>query len=238
MSLINQSIKVETCKLYNFERIWDFLLNYNQIPEQFIVGQLREYDKYKEELDWFKKKIEWLPKTFIRNLDKRQYYQRDFYFNNDATFGFEIEWDIQKAKELIREHNLQIVEFSVNQFIDIINPADLDPKVLANPVINSEPIVVMYYDPINMHIPIDGNHRVLKTYRINENARIQGYLLSPDIHMQAMACDLFRYLYKLHHNITVISNYMMGNKRKIKRFSKINFIKRMQSINNSLYRLE
>ncbi|GGH60205.1 hypothetical protein GCM10008014_34520 [Paenibacillus silvae] len=235
MTLLSQMIKVENCKLYNFNNIWDFLLEYKHIPSEMIK---HEFNKYKEELEWFESKINSLPKTFNRIIDGRQYYHRDFYFDNNAKYGFEIEWDINIAKELIQTNKLQTVNFNVGKFIDYINPRDLNQAILRDPNINPEPIIVMHYDPINLFVPIDGNHRVYKTHRINPNKPIEGYLLSPEIHIQAMACDLHRILYKLHHNIAVINNLVTGNKNRIKRYSKWNFLKKRQAITNRLYRLE
>lgn len=235
MTILSSIRKVEKCKLYNFNDIWNFLLEYKHIPSELIK---HKFNKYKEELEWFESKINSLPKTFNRTMDGRQYYHRDFYLDNNAKYGFEIEWDINVANELIQKNKLQAVNFKVGEFINYINPRDLNQKILRDPSINPEPIIVMHYDPINLFVPIDGNHRVYKTHKINPNKLIEGYLLSPDIHIQAMVCDLHRTLYKLHHNISVINNFVVGNKKKIKRYSKYNFLKERQAITNRLFRLE
>src|SRR5690606_26609478 len=89
--------------------------------------------------------------------------------------------------------------------------SDLNKTYVKQRVLSSDPIIVGYYDPVNLYFALDGNHRVYNQYRQNPEALIDAYILTPKYHLHAMESEKFKLLYKIHHNVVVYLNYLHGN---------------------------
>lgn len=159
--------------------------------------------------------------------DGREYYSRDFCFDNKFKYWYKIHWDISKAKQIIDENKIRIKEIEItNELISQIDIESLDRNVLKNP--SDEPVIVAIYDPINMEVILDGNHRVYSAY-LRGVRTIKAYILEPKYHLKLMISDVFIDIYKIHHNIIVIKNIING---------KVNDIYYSESgYANSLYRI-
>lgn len=148
------------------------------------------------------------PDYFLYIMDGRQYYSRDFAFDNGFNYSYKIHWDVSKAREIIERDNIEIGELEVDQLFPQVDVNSLDILRVNNP--STEPIIVAYYDPSNMYVIIDGNHRVTAAHKSGQES-IEAYVLYPCQHMDTMVDEYFIKIYKIHHNITTITNFMVGN---------------------------
>lgn len=187
----------------------------------------REFVGLKSEIEKYKILIDRIEKTFRIIDDGRQRYSREFFFDNKKKNLYRVWWEINKAKEVIKENNINVCQFCVNELI-----GQVDRKVFEESkpdIVSTEPIIIAFYDPCNMDIIIDGNHRISAAYKRNEKS-INAYFMEPQYHMQAMLEKSFVDMYKIHHNLVVILNYMVGNIDKV--------IYRNDGMQNSLYKIE
>ncbi len=166
-----------------------------------------------QEIENYKKAISSLDHSFILYNDGRQYYSREFSLDNDFKYWYKMHWDINKAQEIINAKKISIYQFEVEKLHEQVDVKDLDSKKLKK-ADNSSPIIVAEYDPLNMPIVIDGNHRLHNAYKKRQKY-INGYCLDPVVQQEAMPSELLKVLFRIHHNIGVISNYVLGNIERI-----------------------
>ena len=202
-----------------FERI-----DANTFFDEFEIK--RDFVGLKSEIEKYKIFINKLEKTFEIIDDGRQRYSRDFFLDNSKKNVYKVWWEINKAKEVIKKNNINVYQFDINELI-----GQVDRKVFEESkpnIVSREPIIIAFYDPCNMDVIIDGNHRVSAAYKRNEKT-INAYFMEPQFHMQAMLEKSFVDMYKIHHNLIVILNYMAGNIDKV--------IYKNDGMQNSLYKI-
>lgn len=147
----------------------------------------------------------------IQHTTKGQNYTRLFPVDNEHFYT--ISWDIEKAKEIIKRKKSPVYQMEVKDLWENVSHKNLDLNYINNVLSYEElePIIVVFYAPLNAYIVIDGNHRLAKQYYKNRNGKISAYLLEPDDHLIAMCGEYYRVMYKINHNLQVLNNYVIGN---------------------------
>jgi hypothetical protein len=196
---------------------------------QFFTGgtrAVRMYPRLKEELRSYKRKLN---KVAIQRIDGFQpnmsIQQILEVLNNDRNAQvyttvvhlppkdfYQVSWTISKAKEVIENHNLPIIDFNVDILSREIDIDSLNHSHLNNTLNNNDPVIVVRYPVTNMNsgglIVIDGNHRVYSR-KINSIPTVKGYLLDVDHQYEALSGEFDRTIYKIHSNIHYMLDYMM-----------------------------
>lgn len=93
-------------------------------------------------------------------------------------------WDINKIKEIVKNSKLKLFKVEItNHLINQIDVNSLDKNLVKNP--SKDSIILVIYDPVNMLVIIDGNHRVYSVYIRNERTMME-YILEHEYHMKSM----------------------------------------------------
>lgn len=197
--------------LYNLETFFSqveqtiTISELSQKQKKFLMGEM---EKYREALhknnDFYSRDTKTEKYTHCFPL-----YGSDNYYN--------VAWDIESAKEFIQKHKIQSQLFLTKELWQNVDPSRIDWNKVYTPVTwVQEPIVVAYMDSLNAELVIDGNHRLARAMMADPSGTIEGYFLEPDDHQKVMAGELFRVLYKILHNVTIIVNYCSGAVPKIR----------------------
>lgn len=137
-----------------------------------------------------------------------QEYFLEIYTGIENDF-YEISWSIPKAEKIINKYNIKDKIISPNLLYSDFNRIDINSeklKELENK--NSslfEPIIVVFYLPINKFIVIDGNHRLCEVMKRKEKS-IRAYILAPHSNLLTMNERNYK-LYTFHHNLVVLYSY-------------------------------
>ncbi|MGN4750247.1 hypothetical protein [Bacillus cereus group sp. MYBK220-1] len=168
------------------------------------------FDKLEETAKKYKKAVH-LSRNLFYSKTKGQNYTRVFPIDNENYYS--ISWDINKAKTLIKDKEIRFQKMKIEILWKNVSTEYIDYKYVNNELSFQyyEPIIVVFYAPLNEYIVIDGNHRLAKQRMKKPEGNINVYLLEPDDHIKVMCGELFRTCYKIMHNVTVISNYLLGN---------------------------
>ncbi|MDF2064948.1 hypothetical protein [Bacillus sp. Cr_A10] len=122
-------------------------------------------------------------------------------------------WSVQKAKEVIKRHNIQLINFITKVVADGVPPGAVNTAYLEQALINNEPVIVIKYPLFSTRtqfIVIDGNHRIISRLQ-NGDKYVKGYLIDSELQNEALAGELDRILYVVHYNICAIINYVIGD---------------------------
>lgn len=136
-----------------------------------------------------------------------QIYTSEFFFPTNQFY--QISWNIQKARELILEHSIPVDKLELHKLSNTIFDEDIEHHHLPNALHNDDPIIVVFYEPTQEFIPIDGNHRAYARLQKNQKY-IDAYILPPQIHMLAMCSTLDYALYMFAHNLNALGCYVCG----------------------------
>jgi len=139
-----------------------------------------------------------------------QIYERTINFPNDNYYT--LHWNIDYAKEIIKQLNLQPLNLSVEALVNVVDEDNVDKRYFGMSLQNDEPIIVAYYpllDGDKHHIILDGNHRVASRYK-NSITSVKGYLLMPDEHYHALQSAIDRLLLIIHQNIIALVEFTTG----------------------------
>lgn len=189
---------------YSFDEFFDSVIDYSFLNGKRIV---RRFPKLKEEIESYKNALIHEKKSFEYFHDGRQYYSRVFYFDENCKYKYKVYWDINKAMNIITKYQLEPKLFEINKLMQYIDEKTINNSKLKK--IDDKPIIVALYDPTNFIGVIDGNHRTYNAY-LNNESTIRGYYLNHILQSEALACSTFRTLFRIHHNIAVINNYILG----------------------------
>ncbi len=130
---------------------------------------------------------------------------------NDNNF-YVVEWSIPVAKKAIKNYDLPLCKFSLDEMIHLVDQKYINKSYLSIALINNSPIFIASYPPAvtkNKFLIIDGNHRVISKHQ-NGQKEIIGHMFEPYQHLQAMVNDVYRTLYKIHFNYYRIASYVGG----------------------------
>jgi hypothetical protein len=120
-------------------------------------------------------------------------------------------WSISRAEKIISDSDHCLVYAPIDMLVHTVCRQKIDVGHLPAALANNNPIITaqyLFFDP--GCIILDGNHRVFSRHLARQQY-ILTYLLSPQQHLQAMAGDLFRTLFKIHSNLLAICHYMLGH---------------------------
>lgn len=187
-----------------------YLTNYKTFNHLKGYTLKKEFPKLEKEISKYQLALN-TSTNKIHGTTKGQNYTRLFPLDNEHFYT--ISWDIEKAKEIIRRNKLPVYQMEVKDLWKSVSQENLDLNYINNVLSyeESEPIIVVFYAPLNAYITIDGNHRLAKQYYKNRNGKISLYLLEPDFHITAMCGEYYRVMYKINHNLQVLNNYVLGN---------------------------
>lgn len=142
----------------------------------------------------------------------QQFFVQDVYMDSSDDYKYELIWDIHKAQQLIQQHQLPVHTIDVADILPSIDSRTLNAAYLSiQKAQDATPIILAEFTLINEMIIIDGNHRLFSRHQYRTGSNIPCYLLPHDIMIQALADPKFVQLYQMHHNLTVMANYMFGN---------------------------
>lgn len=131
---------------------------------------------------------------------------------------YDITWSVNKAIKVVETYSLPPISFFTDVISDGIAPGAIDPERLKGAQNNHNPILVVRYPLLNTRtkmIVIDGNHRLMNKIQKGEK-EIRGYFLDVEHQEKALAGERDRTLYKIHYNLGIIINYMVGDFSKSK----------------------
>lgn len=196
MGIKNNYYKLD--KIFNEDYYYSMLTK----PPVIRLGYLQKLlIQYKDQIQYYETYGEHL------NFKTDQIHTREFYF--DENQNYKITWNIKKAEDIIINEKIPITNQELKKISDSIFKKDLNLDHLKIAKYNYKPIIVIFYEPTQQYIPIDGNHRA--TARIQENKHsINAYILPPHYHIQAMCSTLDYALYMFAHNLNILGCYICG----------------------------
>ena len=123
---------------------------------------------------------------------------------------YEIKWDIDIAKIIIKEEKLTIENLSVNKLALTISEDAIIPSYLTQALNNEKPIIVAYLYSLDCFVVLDGNHRIISRFKDNRSS-VKGYILHPQQHFVAMVDDTSRAIYLSTVAIKFIADFLIGS---------------------------
>lgn len=216
----------------NFQKAIDTAFNLvNNLPEEMITRRLsidpflnhlkdnfqkypRPYKKLPDVINQYRNAI-WADAELAKDEAEElmtstdslgQCYTRTFELPEKSSY--DITWSIPKLKKVIDTYNLPLTTLSLSILVPLVDQTNIVISHLEKALKNDNPVIVVRYPLSSPSIClVDGNHRVIAKYRAG-HPTIQGYLLEPDHHLEAMAFNVHRTLFKFHYNINEIIKYM------------------------------
>jgi hypothetical protein len=200
---------------YKLDYLLDQAENYENSKDIIVVNS---YPELKSLSKHYRKVLS----TYVKpsNIDKMlnhfmcndgEVYIREINFNHKNFY--KVIWRVDKALEVIQENNLKPVSYEMSKALKYVDKGKLNYLNAFRAMKNDKPIIVVNYSPCNLDMVIDGNHRVFFN-RLKGAKSINAYVLEPKHHLEAMAHDLYRTLYKVHYNLITIMRYIPGEASK------------------------
>lgn len=123
-------------------------------------------------------------------------------------------WNIDKISDQNWDTKIQSIPTEANRIFSCPSRLNQDKLryFLTLPKIN-KPIVLAFHLPNRQWLVIDGNHRY-HTAKLRNEKTIEAILLAPHEHIQYMSGDLFRNLYRVHHNMQIFQDLCFFNLKK------------------------
>lgn len=137
-----------------------------------------------------------------------QFYSTDIPIDDKKYY--QIIWSVAAANRVIKKYNVPECVTSLADIISRVDQSSIREHHLPKALKNSKPIFIAEYPQLFQEpklIIIDGNHRVIANFR-NGKTKIPACILSPEQHLEAMAGERFRVLFKVHFNCLIIARYM------------------------------
>jgi len=184
--------------------------------KQIYLKFPRPYSKLPKLLSEYRKQL-WMDAEQIKDeveplltmKNQGQCYSRIF---DIPQTHYEMVWSIPSAEVVVQKYNLPRKTFMLNKLMPLVDQSNITYRHLKNVVHSEEPILVIHYPvAVPNRCIIDGNHRVIAKYQDGQRT-IQGYLLEPEHHLEAMMLNAHRTIFKIHYNINEIVKYMTGVK--------------------------
>jgi hypothetical protein len=120
---------------------------------------------------------------------------------------YTIFYDIPRAIKLIEDQKINADLCSIHDVASFVDQSNLVESHFATALINKDPIITVQYPPIRSMIIIDGSHRVIANALQNSNRQILCYILNSRQQYEVLAGRLFKNLYAVHYNLTLIINH-------------------------------
>lgn len=142
------------------------------------------------------------------DLGSKQFFGKDFhfdYFNNDF---YRVFWNVDLLKTLISEAGIKPRRIKVKEISRLVDGHFINPEKLkeVKKLKRFDPIILVFYSPVNDRVLIDGNHR-LSSRKEMPHSYIEAYDLDDLFALNGMAGDVFKKLFTLHYNVTTIARF-------------------------------
>lgn len=195
-------------RYYKLDAFFEKLTNGSLIKDISIINN---YPNLKEELNYYKIKLAEAEKEPI-SIDIGQEYIHETGFENIGIPNnfYEIRWSIPRIKQITQKYDIPVSSFPIHQLLESIDPRHIKKEHLEYALKNTEPVIVVYFQPLQTYLVIDGNHRVVSRFASGEDY-IPAYILNSKQHIEAMTGNIYTTLYKIHWNISIIFGYIAGN---------------------------
>lgn len=170
-----------------------FFNKFKQIHPQF-KGIIEDYERQLKEIS--------VKRNISMKRHEEQFYTQNFYLNDDSFYS--IIWSVERAKEIAIENYKEgpNMKFFVPTVYHSVRKEDINIPYLDIALDNNEPVIIGYHSAISKPniIVIDGNHRIVSRAQAGISY-VQGYFLTPKMHIECMLTNLDQLLYKIHHNL-------------------------------------
>lgn len=121
-----------------------------------------------------------------------------------------MKWNIPKIKYLINRNNISKTSVSVDLVKSLIQPHNSDNPASENVQKDEKDIIVVSYPPIaSKYIMLQGNMEAFEKGK--EGAKtLDAFVLEPSIHLRATISTVYRSLFAIHFNYSLICSYLAG----------------------------
>lgn len=161
-------------------------------------------------LDYYKQHLSnTLSAPYILSDD--QYFQQQIPINNDEYYI--MKWSIPKSRYLIERYNIPLTDLSVDLIktsVQQYKNSDL-LSFESTKRDDKSSIIVCFYPPIaSKYIIMDGVEEVIAKLESGAET-IKAHVLDPYVHTRVMAGDVFRTLFAVHFNYSLMCSYIAGS---------------------------
>lgn len=192
-------------QLHNFFR----KVRTKEIVKDYGATIQQTFDTYEDIVDGLIWSLNHVDDDHLLRAGFTEFYSRVIHLNDGDYYS--VTWDIRKAKDIIKAEKIKVETFSVDELSSSVSEKDIDWNYIReNTDKSDEPIIVVPYQPIGEWMVIDGNHRLVKKYRQNPQTTVKAYVLNQSQNVEAMAGNLYRVLYTIHHNVNMMVTYLAG----------------------------
>ena len=117
-------------------------------------------------------------------------------------------WNIPKLKYLIKREKIQKTQIPVDLVKSFIRQSNHNPT--SNHLQNDDTeIIIVSYPPISSkYLIIKGKEQFEKIK--NEEEKIESFILDPFVHLQATSSTVYRSLFAIHFNYSLLCSYIAG----------------------------
>ena len=117
-------------------------------------------------------------------------------------------WNILKLKYLIKRDKIQKTITPVNLVKSFIQQGNYNPT--SNDLQNDDmEIIIVSYPPISSkYLILKGRDQIEKL--INNKENIEAFILNPFMHLQATSSTVYRSLFAIHFNYSLLCSYIAG----------------------------
>ena len=117
-------------------------------------------------------------------------------------------WNIPKLKYLIKREKIQKTQIPVDLVKSLIQQSNHNPT--SNHLQNDDmEIIIVSYPPISSkYLILKGKEQFEKIK--NEEEKIESFILDPFVHLQATSSTVYRSLFAIHFNYSLLCSYIAG----------------------------
>ncbi|WP_144553369.1 hypothetical protein [Bacillus sp. X1(2014)] len=139
----------------------------------------------------------------------------DYTFKMNLRNGdfYDINWDIQKVKRVIRKKRVKSKQINIKPLLNYIDSSGIDISALSSAFQNTEPIIIGQMAPDLLpprgEVILDGNHRVYSRHQKGIN-NVSAFIVPFEEHIKAVTGDIYKNLVKINFNLILIMKYMTG----------------------------
>lgn len=144
-----------------------------------------------------------------------QFFECEFYVDSTKKSKYTMVWDVEKAKEIIKRDEVILQDYSINRYINNFDATEINEAKLMMSKNSTTPVIFGKYSPCQSDVLIDGNHRFRNAIE-SASVTLPAYVLSIKQTLECMLNETFRTLYKVHHNMIVITQKMLNQISHIK----------------------
>lgn len=126
--------------------------------------------------------------------------QEEFYF---------MEWNVPKLNYLIKRNNILKTPVSVNAIKSSILSIS-SHNTLENQRADHADIILLSYPPIASKFIVLGSNKEVFELSQHEHKTVNAYVIEPQVHLQAATRPVYRNLFVIHFNYSLICSYLAG----------------------------